>query len=227
MELYITRHGESEGNLRAANNISAAALSEEDKENPRLTPLGRRQAFLLGERMAPCDLDAVIVSPLLRAVETAYEIVRQQKGSSALRMEILPEIMEVGAPEGYLGTPRERLREIFPDVEFSFVSTPKPIYPSTLETDHAQRLLRAQNVIDYIKKRFTQGERVMLVAHGTFHHSLTTAATGLPLVEGFNFCSENTGLTKVRYFEDGRIRLSFSDDLSHLIPEFPHHTFSL
>ncbi|MDR1629954.1 MAG: histidine phosphatase family protein [Oscillospiraceae bacterium] len=227
MELYMTRHGESEGNVRAANNVSAAALSEEERENPRLTPLGRRQAFLLGERMAPCDLDVVIASPLLRAVETAYEIVRQQTGKSAFRMELMPELMEVGAPEGYRGTPEKRLRELFPDAAFSFVFTESPVYPSSLEVDHAQRLLRARNVIDYIRKRFTQGERVMLVAHGTFMHSLTTAATGLPLVEGFNFCSENTALTKVRYFENGRIRLSFSDDLSHLIPEFPHHTFSL
>ncbi len=228
IDLYITRHGQSQGNLRFANNEEAPELSEEERRNPPLTELGHRQSFLLGERLAPCDFDAVIVSPLYRAVQTAIPIVTKQTGKSANRIELMSEIMEVGNSGDYRGTPLEKLKNDFPDIEFIPVESDSPLFSETDENeDRDLRLLRAQNVISYIKKRFTYGASILIVAHGTFNHSLTTAAINFPLVDNFNFCSENTALTKVRYFENGRTRLSYSDDLSHLIPEFPHHTFSL
>jgi probable phosphoglycerate mutase len=56
--LYLARHG------------SADAFGE-------LTDLGRRQASLLGERLAAIPVDAIWHSPLPRAAATAHEIARQ------------------------------------------------------------------------------------------------------------------------------------------------------
>jgi broad specificity phosphatase PhoE len=89
------------------------------------------------------------------------------------------------------------------------------------------RLKRAETCIEYFKKRFQNGEKIFVVAHGTFNTYLTRAALGLKNTSGFNFCQENTGLTKIKYFLDGKARLSYSNDTSHLFSDNGHLTFSL
>ncbi len=66
LQLYIIRHAESMGNIESE--------VEFDKTNPPLTSLGKEQAKAVGERFAGFKSDALISSPLERAVETAKQI---------------------------------------------------------------------------------------------------------------------------------------------------------
>ncbi len=80
MTLYIARHGESRGNT-----------GEDTGNNPSLTAKGKEQARLLGERMKKIRLDAVLSSPLHRAIQTAEETAKLHNKE----VEIMPCLYEV------------------------------------------------------------------------------------------------------------------------------------
>lgn len=65
MPIYVVRHGETELNAARIIQLPTTPLSER----------GRRQAALLGERLAPLGIARVLTSDLARAVETADAIV--------------------------------------------------------------------------------------------------------------------------------------------------------
>ncbi len=81
MDLYIIRHGESQGNIG------------NDVENPELTEHGRKQAELLALRLRNIKFDAILSSPLKRAIQTATPL-------SELRntpITVMENLYEVGA----------------------------------------------------------------------------------------------------------------------------------
>lgn len=81
MDLYIIRHGESQGNIGL------------DVDDPKLTELGEKQAELLALRLRNIKFDAILSSPLTRAVQTATPL-------SELRntpITIIHTLHEVGA----------------------------------------------------------------------------------------------------------------------------------
>ena len=59
MDLYIIRHGESQGNVGI------------NVPDPELTELGKKQAELLALRLRNIKFDAILSSPLTRAIQTA------------------------------------------------------------------------------------------------------------------------------------------------------------
>lgn len=59
MDLYIIRHGESQGNVGI------------NVPDPELTKLGKKQAELLALRLRNIKFDAILSSPLTRAIQTA------------------------------------------------------------------------------------------------------------------------------------------------------------
>jgi broad specificity phosphatase PhoE len=73
-KLVLVRHGESIANLAAADAERSGALRLDvdlrDADVP-LSELGARQAAALGPALRPLGIDRAIVSPYLRAVETA------------------------------------------------------------------------------------------------------------------------------------------------------------
>lgn len=81
MDLYIIRHGESMGNIG------------HDDADPVLTELGKKQAQLLALRLRNIKFDAILSSPLTRALQTATPL-------SELRntpITVMDELYEVGA----------------------------------------------------------------------------------------------------------------------------------
>ncbi|MBR6530989.1 MAG: histidine phosphatase family protein [Clostridia bacterium] len=67
MDLYIIRHGESQGNVGL------------DVEDPHLTDLGKKQAELLALRLRNVNFDAILSSPLTRAIQTATPLAELQQ----------------------------------------------------------------------------------------------------------------------------------------------------
>ncbi len=230
MELYITRHGETWNNLSDDEKALMDGMpTNELRQDPSLTPKGREQARLLGERLSECRFDAIFSSPLLRAVDTAHEIAVSQTDK---RIELLPELVEYGTL-GYAGHPIIELKKSYPDVSLH-METPTPTGGNTIITepeDDARVVLRARRCIDYIRDRFKNGERVLVIAHGTYNNFLIAAALGLDN-NTFDFCQENTGLTKIKYYTQGvnhwgDARLSYANDTSHLAQVMPGITFTL
>ena len=80
MLVLLMRHGESVANL-----------THEDCFDPSLTELGASQASAWRECARTWDLDAVLVSPLLRCVQTAAHALG---GASRARWMIVPEARE-------------------------------------------------------------------------------------------------------------------------------------
>ena len=89
MNLFLIRHGQT------ASNRDGLGLGRDDIP---LTSEGIRQAAALGVRMAGEPLDAVLVSPLRRARQTAELIV----GERSIPIEVREELIEldVGETEG-------------------------------------------------------------------------------------------------------------------------------
>lgn len=81
MDLYIIRHGESQGNI--GHNV----------ENPKLTDLGHKQAELLSLRLKNIKFDAILSSPLERAIQTATPLSELQNTP----VTIMKNLYEVGA----------------------------------------------------------------------------------------------------------------------------------
>ncbi len=80
MDLYIIRHGESQGNVG------------QDVENPTLTELGQKQAELLAIRLRNISFDVILSSPLTRAVQTATPLAELR----GMPITVLDELYEVG-----------------------------------------------------------------------------------------------------------------------------------
>jgi probable phosphoglycerate mutase len=80
-------------------------------DNPGLTDLGHAQAKLAGQRFIGADIDELIVSPLVRAQETAAYI------ADALQLEPITcdWLAEIGAP-AWDDEPTEVVQQIFADL---------------------------------------------------------------------------------------------------------------
>lgn len=66
--------------------------------------------------------------------------------------------------------------------------------------------IRAQKVIDYIKKRFTFGERVAVFSHHGMLEHLIPTALGIK-THCFNFALDNISITVVEFCRNGSITL--------------------
>jgi len=92
VELYLIRHGEPEWVLEGLNVV-----------DPPLTERGHRQAKAMAESIAAVHFDEVLVSPLVRARQTAAPLLAAQG-----REELIdPWLEEIRSPLWH-GTPREK-----------------------------------------------------------------------------------------------------------------------
>lgn len=163
MELYIIRHGESEGNV-----------TRRDLPDAELTELGRRQAALVGERLRGLQLDAIIASPLVRAIDTALPLARRL----GLPVDVWKDAYEVRSRGPYTGPALSELRRRFPEARFGSDMEPDGwLYPGDETSRTGQQ--RAQRVYDRLRG-VCGGKRVALFAHGGFNRRLLMAALALP-----------------------------------------------
>ncbi len=228
LQIYITRHGESLGNIPCLSGQEQKEKTATERYDPELTELGQKQAAQLGERLKLQKFDAIFSSILIRAVLTAHETAIRQSGD-AVPIELIRDLVETGTPWDYSGHSVQDIQG-----RGAQVLAPRLIQGNAADWVAAEKidedeahLKRAEGCIRYFKERFKNGEKILVVAHGTFNTFLIRAALALNNTNDFNFCQENTALTKVKYFLDGKARLSYSNDTSHLYAENGHLTFSL
>ena len=180
MELHIIRHGQSEGNV-----------TRRDLPDAELTELGRSQAAVVGERLRDTGFDAIIASPLARAIDTAMPLARHR----GLPVLIWKDTYEVRSRGPYTGPALSELRRRFPEARFGDDMEPDGwIYPGDETPMTGQQ--RAQRVYDRLRDRF-DGKRVALFAHGGFNRRLLIAALGLPYDSGIYFYQSNGCMYKL------------------------------
>ena len=215
-DLYLIRHGQSEGNAGIDGGNSVAS-----RQDPLLSPLGHIQAQRLGERFADLPVDAVLSSGLRRALQTAQHVVACQPEGGAKSIEILPLLTECNTREGYTGFSFAQLRELVPcSRPAAFRADTQTVLPNDDGKHPEYNIARAREVMDYLFARFHNGERVMIVAHGIFNTVLLMQALGIE-VQRFDPDFDNAGITLLSFFKQGTgpwgfdVRLRMLNDASH------------
>jgi len=146
--LYFVRHGESE--------LNAQRIFAGQTDTP-LTERGRAEANAAGEQVVHLPIDAIVASPLSRALETARII------ASHIDYPLSEIIINDIFKERSLGTLEGKSWD-----EYSETATGD----NGAETD-AELLTRAQAGLAFLKS--LPADNILLVGHGSFSRALRTA----------------------------------------------------
>lgn len=199
LELYLVRHGQSMGN---AGYDGRKDLSLKESNDPLLTEKGLMQADLAGRYLSKIDFDYIYSSGLIRAISTADGILRHQKSEKPVN--ILPVLSEVGIAPEYDGITVEEMKEFCKTACLADgISENDPrVYHSTFENE-AEMFDRAKTVVEHLRSRYTNGEKVAVVAHAAFLTILIFYIMGFKEAPLFDISIQNTGITKVILYKKG------------------------
>ena len=193
LELIIVRHAQTQYDNAGDRDGCDGDLTEE----------GEEQCVRLGERLKDLPVDAYITSSLLRAFKTAAAVCKAKPDKPVLR--IMPELIECGVPVGYYGCGEAYLKKYYPNTVMceNLFGAKEYEFGTKSVGDNA---LRAQKVVEYIKKTYSYGNRVVLFSHNGFCQYLVRALLNIEKPT-FEFEFENTALTVIRLLSDGKIVL--------------------
>lgn len=199
LELLIVRHGESEGNR--------AGMFTGHGPSP-LTDRGRRQAEAVGVALASPRPDAVYVSDLPRALQTAEPLCAR----AGVTPVVTAEIRERDMGE-FVGKRFEEIQSQHADGWNALVSRDPEYQPPGGES-HRACAARVARFLDTLRERHGEG-RVVVVSHGVaIHHMLWHLLIGAE--SHAVFVTENCAVHRLEFHRDGRVRVSAINDLRHL-----------
>jgi len=209
MELYLIRHAQSQNN----------ALPEEQRvEDPGLTELGNQQADCLGKWIPSLNLDKVITSPFLRALETARRIHEATNLTPEVRAAIheqggccsgYPEIGMVGRP----GLSRAEIQERFPAYQVASEINAEGWWKCQPYETRDLASQRAATVLQQTREEFAHTDlRVAYVTHADFKLLFLELFHTEPLE-----VTCNTSVTNVLITQEG-CRLADHNGVRHLPP---------
>src|ERR1700678_1086950 len=107
--MFLLRHGQSYFNL-----LFTKTRVDPGIEDPELTPLGAEQAAAAAAQLAGSALTRIIVSPHMRALQTAEPILAMHK----VTVDVMHEVRERAAYACDIGRPPELLATRFPHHDF-------------------------------------------------------------------------------------------------------------
>lgn len=171
-----------------------------EAEHPKtggLTPLGRKQAQKVGERLKQYKITSVHVSTMLRAQETAQLIVEAL--DAGLKYQSTDLLIE-----GIPGLPKSMQKEKKLDV--SEVRKTKARMDQAFER--------------YFTPYKVKGEKhIALVCHGNLIRYLVTKVLDMDTKKWINFDIVQCSLTTVSIAEDGRMKVVTFGEVGHIYPE--------
>lgn len=221
MELYLIRHGQSINN--------ALADRKERLCDPPLTELGWRQSERLAEHLADerrgYGITRLYTSPMWRALQTASLVGR----ALGLPVEVWIDVHERGGvyldlgEAGivvYPGKSRSEMLAEFPDYILPEGVTEKGWWRGEEREDWPACQGRAIRVADQLRQRATENERIAIISHAGFINALLKAL--FDQLPGHHLWYEhnNTGISRVDFSPDGRLRVQFINRVEHLPPEW-------
>jgi broad specificity phosphatase PhoE len=178
--------------------------------DPPLSDEGRRQAELLGRRLAGRRLAGFYASDLKRALETAEAI----ESLVEVKPELAPGLREIYLGE-WEGLRTEDIAERFPDAWAKWGE--KPDWDLVPGGEGAARFeTRVIATLDEILDRHPQGD-VLLVTHGGVIQVALHRVIGRPSRGLFPFKIQNASVSVIEV-RDGRMIIAGSNDVAHLEP---------
>ena len=108
--MFLLRHGQSYFNLHYTETRVDPGI-----EDPELTPLGRAQAQAAASALAQTRLTRIIVSPYMRALQTAEPFL----ATHDVPVQVMHEVRERAAFVCDIGSPPDRLAARFPQHDFA------------------------------------------------------------------------------------------------------------
>ncbi|MFA4887357.1 MAG: histidine phosphatase family protein [Candidatus Nanoarchaeia archaeon] len=165
MKLLVTRHGETEGNVKR---ILAGVKDE-------LTVKGVEQAKKLAKRLKNEKIDAIYSSPILRAKRTTEEIVKYHKN---VDFHLVDELRE-GDLGSYKYKPMDR-------VDWNNL-------PSDVE-NKTSLYRRAKKIVNKAFKKYPKGT-VLFVAHNGINKAIIRVIKNLHPEDKISIPQHNTALT--------------------------------
>lgn len=219
LELYIIRHGQSMGN---AGYGGKTELTEKEIHDPVLTEKGIMQADNAGRYLREVEFDAVISSAMIRAVQTATEILKYQTKTATLN--VLPLACEMMFAPDYKGVTMDEIRTVNPNAVLApDVDPDSPmVYSNLKDNDEAGTYERANKLLEYLREHFKSGEKVALVSHAAFITYIVFTLMGYrQKAPCFDIDFDNTGITKITFYKAGTNKygdtvFSFINDTAHL-----------
>jgi broad specificity phosphatase PhoE len=165
--MLLLRHGQSYFNLHFSETRVDPGI-----EDPELTPLGIEQAAAAAVLLADVVLTRIIISPFMRALQTAEPILASHK----IPVEIMHEVRERKAFACDVGSTPEVLADRFPDYDFTHL--PRQWWSEAVETSD-QTIARADGFRTLMAAR-KDSKTTLLVSHWAF----ILALTGISVTNG-------------------------------------------
>jgi broad specificity phosphatase PhoE len=199
--MILVRHGQSTWNREHR---------IQGQLDPALSDEGRRQAVLLGRRLAGRRLTGFYASDLKRAFETAEAI----GAVIDLKPEPTPGLREIFLGE-WEGLRTKEIAERFPDAWASWSDEPDwDLVPGG--EGAAPFETRVIATLDAILERHTHGD-VLVVTHGGVIQVALCRVVGRPSKGLFPFKIQNASISVIEV-RDGRTIIAGSNDVGHLEP---------
>ncbi len=198
--VYVIRHGETEWN---------ALMKYQGHTDMPLSQLGRRQAELLGKRLATEDLHAFYASDLKRAYETA-KIISKFHGKE---VETVPELKELNFGS-WEGLNIEEINKSFPNVLKQWWEKPFTVKIPGGET-FSDMVKRSITAVKTIVERHG-GENIVLVSHGGVIRGIVGSVLGIDLNKYWRLRQDNACLNIIDFPEWEKGILMLLNDCAHL-----------
>lgn len=198
LELYLIRHGQSRGNA----GFDVENISLKDSNDSYLTDIGIEQAQRAGFALKDISFDSVYSSALLRAVQTATEIIKKQSDQKPLH--ILPYLTEMGIDPEYKGAGMDEIKSIYPEAKMAdgLPENEQLIYHNSSE-DEEGMFNRAEKAVSYLRERHKSGEKIAVINHGAFMTYAVFTIMGYTQCPVFDVSFKNTAVTKVVFYKEG------------------------
>lgn len=201
MNIYVTRHGETEWNTVGR---------MQGWGNSSLTKLGEKQAKALSNRFKDIDLDVIYCSILERACNTA-QIIKGDKNIEIIKLDALKE-MGLGDWEG------KTLEEISGDeaykIQLNYLfNEPFKYKPFGGETI-SEMYERVSKTLDYIIKNANPYANILIVTHGMTIQGIMNYFSKKINVDIDNEVYKQTSLTHIKIDNDS-YEMILKNDTSH------------
>ena len=202
-KLYLIRHAEAEGNLYRRIH---------GQYNSLITNNGYRQIKALEERFRDIPVDAVYSSDLFRTMTTAQAITRPK----GLELHTRADLREINMGDwedhtfAYIARRDKEQMDLFTQTSPLFQAPNGESFPEVRRRGMAA-------ILDIAARH--DGQTVAVFAHGTLIRNTLAEIMGLGVKDAAKVGhSDNTAVTLLE-IENGKIRIVFADDNSHLTPE--------
>jgi probable phosphoglycerate mutase len=208
----LLRHGASTFNLQHR----CQGCSDE----PELTPKGREEARLSGERLGCEDIHAVITSPLRRGVETAGEALKTVRAQDRRILSKIDSRLREIELYYWEGLSLNEIPRRFPEQYDEWRHRPDEF---RMQLTDGQVLYPVRDLYDRVDSFWDHllshhaGESILLVTHGGTIRALISTALGLGPEHFHSFQQSNCGLSRLRFRSGSRsIKVDLLNDTAHL-----------